>query len=106
MADTLKRLSGPTPLTTSAVTQYTTPAATTTAVRSIHVANESGSAATFTLSLGTDGAGKRLFPAMSIAANSVLDWTGNIVLNAGEILQALSGTGAALTLVISGVEET
>lgn len=106
MADTLKRLSGPTLLTTSAVTQYTVPGSTTATVRSIHVANETGTAATFTLSLGTDGAGKRLFKDVSVPANGVLDWSGTVILAAAEVLQALAGTGSALTLTVSGVEST
>jgi hypothetical protein len=86
MADTAKRLAGPTVL------------------RNIHVSNETGSAATLTLSIGTDAAGKRLYTALSIPANSTLDWSGFIVLAAAEILQAFSGTASALTLTISGVE--
>jgi len=104
MADTAKRLSGPTALTTSAVTQYTVPASTTTILRSIHAANETATVATFTLSIGTDGAGKRLFMALPIGGNDAFDWTGFIVLAAGEVLQALAGTAAAITLTTSGVE--
>lgn len=106
MADTLKRLAGPTLLTASAATVYTVPALTTTVVRNIHVCNETGTAATFTLALGTDGAGKRLYKAVSIPANDSLDVGLSLVLGAAEILQAYSGTASALTLVISGVEST
>jgi hypothetical protein len=106
MADTQKRLSGPTLLTASAATQYTVPAATSAILRSIHVANETATAATFTMSIGTDGAGKRLFMGCSVAANDVLDWSGFIVLNTAEVVQALSGTASALTLTTSGVEVT
>ncbi len=104
MADTAKRLSGPTLLTGAAVTQYTVPASTTAILRNIHVCNETGTAATFTMSIGTDGAGKRLFMGYSVAANDVLDWSGFEVLVAAEIIQAFSGTASALTLTISGVE--
>lgn len=104
MADTAKRLSGPALLTGSAATVYTVPASTTTILRSIHVSNETGTAATLTLSIGTDAAGKRLFTAFSVAANDVLDWSGFIVMTAAEILQAFSGTASALTLTTSGVE--
>jgi len=102
--DTAKRLAGPTLLTGTAATVYTVPAATTATLRNIHVSNETGSAATFTLSIGTDAAGKRLFTAISIGANSSLDWSGFIILTAAEILQAFSGTASALTLTISGIE--
>lgn len=106
MADTAKRLSGPAALTASAVTQYTVPALTTTILRSIHVANETATAATVTISIGTDGAGKRIFYQTSVPANGILDWSGFIVLATTEIIQALSGTASALTLAISGVETT
>ena len=102
--DTAKRLSGPALLTGSAATVYTVPASTTTVLRNIHVCNETGTAATLTMSIGTDGAGKRLFMGFSVAANDVLDWSGAIVMAAAEVIQAFSGTASALTLVVSGVE--
>jgi hypothetical protein len=104
MADVAKRLSGPTALTTGAVTQYTVPGATTAILRSIHVANESGALADFTLSIGTDGAGKRLFKNQDVPTKGSFDWSGFIVLAAGEVVQALASAGTALTLTISGVE--
>lgn len=106
MADTQKRLSGPALLTASPATVYTVPAATSTILRSIHVSNETGTAATLTMSVGTDAAGKRLFTAYPVAANDVLDWSGFIVLNTAEIVQAFSATASALTLTTSGVEIT
>lgn len=104
MADVAKRLAGPSLLTGTAATVYTVPGATATILRSIHVSNETGSTATFTLSIGTDAAGKRLFTAVDIPTKGSLDWSGFIVLNAAEVLQAFSGTASALTLVVSGVE--
>ena len=104
MADTAKRLSGPTALTTSAATQYTVPGSTKAILRSIHVANESATERTFTLSIGTDGAGKRLFKDVPVAAGDSFDWSGFIVLDAAEVIQALASANTALTLTISGVE--
>jgi hypothetical protein len=104
MADTAKRVAGPTLLTATAATVYTVPASTTTTLRNIHVSNETATAATLTMSIGTDGAGKRLFTGFTVAANDVVDWSGFIVLAAGELLQAFSGTASALTLTVSGVE--
>jgi hypothetical protein len=104
MADTAKRLSGPALLTAAAATQYTVPASTTTTLRNIHVSNETATAATFTMSIGTDAAGKRLFTALSIPGNQAFDWSGFIVMAAAEIIQAFSGTASALTLTVSGVE--
>jgi hypothetical protein len=104
VADTAKRVAGPTLLTATAATVYTVPASTTTTLRNIHVSNETASAATFTMSIGTDAAGKRLFTALSIPGNQVFDWSGFIVLAAAELIQAFSGTASALTLTVSGVE--
>lgn len=104
MADTLKRLAGPTALTNAAATVYTVPASVTGTVRNIHVANESASTATFTMSVGTDGAGKRFFYQINVPPNNAFDWSGVLVLATGEVLQAYSGTASVLTLIISGVE--
>lgn len=104
MADVLRRVAGPVLLPANATTVYTVPAATTTAVRAIHVANESAAAATFTLSIGVDAAGKRFFYQQSVDPGTSFDWTGNLVLAAGEVLQASGAAAAALTLTLSGVE--
>ncbi len=104
MADTAKRLSGPTALTTSAATQYTVPGSTKAVLRSLHVANESGSSADFTASIGTDGAGKRLFKNVPVGVGDSFDWSGFIVLDAAEVVQALASAGTALTLTLSGIE--
>lgn len=107
MADTLKRLAGPIALAGAAATVYTAPTATTTVVRAIHVTNETGASATFTLSVGADGANKRLFFAVPVANGSAgFDWTGTLVLAANEVVQAYSNTASALTLTMSGVEAT
>jgi len=105
MADTAKRLVGPVPLTTTpATTVYTVPPSTTTILRSVHVNNESAATATFTLSIGTDGAGKRLWSAVDVPTKESFDWSGFIVMTAAEIIQSSAGTATALTLTISGVE--
>ncbi|MGH9892808.1 MAG: hypothetical protein ACREA0_12620 [bacterium] len=106
MARTAKRLSGPALVTNIAATKYTVPATTKTVVRHIHVQNPSGSAVTFTLSIGTDAAAARIFDAYSIAAGTVLDHFGIYVLEAAEIIQALAGTTNILTLTIDGDEIT
>lgn len=106
MADTLKRLSGPAALTTSAAAQYTVPGSTKAVVRNVHVCNESGSAATVTVSIGTDGAGKRILKGFSVPANGVYDWSGSLVLDAAEVVQALASANTSLTLTISGLEVT
>lgn len=102
--DTLKRLAGPVALPSSSATQYTVPAATTTTVVAIHVANESGAQQTFTLSVGTDGAGKRFFYQVGVGANDFFDWSGTLVLNATDVVQAFASASTTLTLTMTGVE--
>mgnify|MGYP000243344137 CR=1 FL=1 len=106
MADALKRLVGPTFLGTSAATVYTVPALTTAVMRDVCVCNETGSAATFTLSIGSDAGGTRLYKSVNIPANSTFQRTGNIPLATGEFLQAYSNSGTTLTLTIGGIEST
>lgn len=106
MGDLAKRLSGPSALTGSAVTQYTVPAATQTILRSIHVCNTSSSnLANLTMSIGADAAGTRIFATYAIPGGGTLDWNGFIVLNAGDTIQALTSSNT-LTLTMSGVEVT
>jgi hypothetical protein len=112
MARTPKRLAGPAQVSNAAATKYTVPAATKTVVRHIHVQNPSGSPATFTLSIGADAAGLRVFDAFSVPAAaagvvaSVIDWFCYYVLEATEVIQAFSGTNNVLVLTIDGDEIT
>jgi len=98
------RLAGPAQVSNAAATKYTVPALTKTIVRHIHVQNPSGSAVTFTMSIGADAAATRIFDAYSIAANSVFDHYCYYVLSTTEIIQALAGTNNILTLTIDGDE--
>jgi hypothetical protein len=106
MAKTPLRFSGPAQLTGTAATQYTTPSATKSIVRHIHVSNPSGSAVTLTISIGTDAAAKRVFDAFSVAAGTVLDHFCYYVLETTEIIQAFAGTASVLVLTIDGDQLT
>lgn len=106
MPRTPKRLYGPALVTNAAATKYTVPATTKTILRHIHVQNPTGSAVTFTLSIGADAAATRVFDAFSIAAGQVLDHMCYYTLEAAEIVQALAGTTNVLTLTIGGDEYT
>lgn len=106
MSDTAKRLVGPTLLTDSEVTLYTVPASTQAIIRSIHVANTSGSAATLKLSIGADAPDRELWADLPIAANSVYDWNGFLVMEAAETLRGQSGTTNVLAITVNGVEVT
>lgn len=99
-----KRLAGPAQVSNAAATKYTVPSTTKTVVKHIHVQNPSASAVTFTLSIGADAAGTRLFDAYSIAAGSQVDFWGPYTLEAAEVIQAFAGTNNILTLTIDGEE--
>ena len=103
MPQTPKRLAGPAQVSNSAATKYTSPA-TGAIVREIHVSNPSGSPVDFTLSVGTDAAGTRLYDGLSIPADSVRTFYHYIVLGNAEIIQAFAGTNNILTLTLDGVE--
>jgi hypothetical protein len=106
MADTAKRLVGPSLLTASEQTLYTVPAATTAILRGLRVANNSTSTVTLTVSIGADAAGTRLYSSFDLLAKSVHDWSGFLVLAAGETLRGYAGTANQLVISVSGVEVT
>lgn len=100
-----KRMAGPAQVSNAAATKYTVAANRRGIIRHIHVQNPSGAAVTFTMSVGADAAGTRIFDAYSIAAGAILDHFCYYVLEAAEIIQALAGTNNILTLTIDGDEE-
>ena len=112
MARTPLRLAGPAQVANSATTIYTVPASTKTIVRHIHVQNPSGSPVTFTLSIGTDAAAKRIFDAFSIPAAaagvtaSVIDHWCYYVLEAADVIQVNSGSNNVLVIVMDGDQLT
>lgn len=96
------RFNGPALVTNAAATKYTVPAGAVAIVQHIHVQNPSGAAVTFTMSIGTDAAGTRIYDAYSIAAGAVLDVFCKYVVSAAEIIQAFAGTTNVLTLTLDG----
>ena len=100
MARTPSRIAGPALVSNAAATKYTVPGATTALVRSIHVQNPSASPVDFTLSIGADAAGTRLYDALAIAADSQKTFWCYHALAAAEIIQAFAGTNNILTLTI------
>ncbi len=99
-----KRLHGPAQVSNAAATKYTVPSVTKTIVRHIHIQNPTAGSVTFTMSIGADAAGTRLFDAYSIGSVSVIDHFCYYVLEATEIIQAFSGTNNVLVLTIDGEE--
>ena len=108
MSDASGRIYGPAQPGTSNATLYTVPAVTTVVVRSIHVCNNTASAATISLAInGTAATAANCWlSALSIPANSVFDWSGFMHLSAADTIQGLQGTASALTVIISGVLTT
>lgn len=104
MARVATRMAGPAQVFNSAATKYTVPSARLGIIRHIHVQNPSGAPVTFTLSIGADAAGTRLFDAYSLSAGQILDHFCYYVLTAAEIIQAFAGTNNVLTLTIDGDE--
>jgi hypothetical protein len=102
MARTPSRLAGPALVSNAAATKYTVPGSTTALVRSIHVSNPSASAVDFTLSIGADAAGTRLYDAYAIPADTAKTFWSYHVLQAAEIIQAFAGTNNILTLTLDG----
>lgn len=110
MARIPKRLYGPAQIATGPTTVYTVPALTKTIIRQIHLSNPSGSPVTFTLSVGADAAGTRLWQTYSIPAaaagvtDSVRDIFMYLVVDAAEIVTLSAGTNNILVIVITGDE--
>ncbi len=102
------RLAGPALLTNAAATKYTVPASTKTILRWIHVENPSAAAVSFTLSIGVDAAGTRLFdaifiPAVTDISKGIFDYFCNLPLEAAEIVQAWAPSATnVMTLTLEG----
>lgn len=117
MADTLKRMYFGQPGTASA-TLYTAPGTASSVsaavVRTIHVANTSLNASTFTLGLGgtatlgsggtADIAANQIISTFTVPAYGLFVENVSILMNQGEILTGKQSTTGSLTMIISGVE--
>lgn len=95
-------------ITTGAgTTIYTVPTGVRTEVLDINVANTTSGALTAGIYLvpvgGTAGTTNALFPTISIAAYTLVQWSGIQILNAGDFIQGI-GSGAGITVNISGDE--
>ena len=106
MAGIIKRIAGPAYLAAAAANIYTPPASTIyTVIRHIHIANRTGSPATFSLFVGTTGgsaAGTELFGAQSLPANSSYDYYCAKRMDSTDFLTGLSGTASALVITVEG----
>jgi hypothetical protein len=87
-------------LTDSAATVFTSSG--DSLVEMIHLYNQHSSAVTFTLSVGTDAAGTRLWDSYPIPADKDVKLRLYLALADGEVLQAYSGTDAVLNISVDG----
>lgn len=99
-------------LTAAVVTYYTTPAAAKTRIDAFSVVNYSASPATFSIWLvptgGTAGDTNLLVKDRSIAAGAsgrILEAIGQW-LSGGGTIQMSASAGAAVTVTVSGIEQT
>jgi hypothetical protein len=98
------RLAGPALVSNAAATKYTVPASRIAVIQHIHVYNPSAANVPFTMSIGADAAGTRIFDAYTIGPFQPFDHYCKYTLVAAEILQAFAGTSNILTLTINGDE--
>lgn len=101
MAYLEKKLYNGTPGTTS-TTLYTVPASTTTIVKEILVCNTTSSPATITVTADATP----ILSGVTVPANDILAVELSVVLETTDVLAALQGTAAALTVYASGIEVT
>lgn len=110
MALVQKRLVGPSELTTSTVTVYTTPSDTTTIVKEFLFSNKTGSARTITLRVVPSGATESnihdIFSSINVNANETLSFACSIVLNTGDKLASFASANTAVNITANGYEES
>jgi hypothetical protein len=102
---TPQRLAGPQQLTSAAATIYTCPADTITVIKRIRLSNPSGNERTFTISIGADAAGTRIYSGVSIPAGSGKDIWGPFTLEEADILQAFADANSAVVIEVDGTEQ-
>lgn len=100
-----KCVHGPAHLGAVAATLYTVPVGRVLQVRNIHVCNETAGDLTFTLSIGLDAAGTRVFAGEMVNSESTYDSFAPFTLVAGQVIQASASVAASLTITINGEEE-
>jgi hypothetical protein len=95
-----RRFAGPLRLGTSPTTLLTSTGRSL--IEMIHLSNPSGSPVDFTLSIGDDAAGTRIYDGYSIPADTERKLRQLFVLENGETVQAFAGTDAVLDISVDG----
>lgn len=103
----MKKLGQGAVTTGSGTLLYTVPTGFKTEVMDICISNTSSSPISFILCLvpsgGSPGTSNRMFPNVSIPANTIVSWSGVQLLNDGDFIQGI-GSASGITVNISGEE--
>ena len=87
---------------TSNTTVYTSPAATTSILKSILVSEDSGNADTITVTLTSGASVFNLFKTKAVGSNTTIELLSQpLIIQENEILKAQAATGNRLHMVIS-----
>ena len=87
---------------TSNTTVYTSPAATTSIIKSILVSEDSGNADTITVTLTSGASVFNLFKTKAVGSNTTIELLSQpFIMQENEILKAQAATGNRLHMVIS-----
>ena len=87
---------------TSNTTVYTSPAATTSIIKSILVSEDSGNADTITVSLTSGASVFNLFKTKAVGSNTTIELLSQpLIMQENEILKAQAATGNRLHMVVS-----
>lgn len=103
----MKKLAQGAVTTGSGTLLYTVPTGYRTEITNIDVCNTTAGSLTFALHLApvgiAVGTSNMLFPTVTIAGNSMVQWTGTQLLNAGDFIQGI-GSASGITVNITGDE--
>lgn len=105
MAEITNRAYGPAHLAATATTLFSVAAGKRLTIRYIHVQNGDTVERTFTLSVGTDAAGTRIFDAVTVPARTAYMFPVGITLEPTETLQGSASIASKIVLVVNGVLE-
>ena len=87
---------------TSNTTVYTSPAATTSIIKSILVSEDSGNADTITVTLTSGASIFNLFKTKAVGSNTTIELLSQpLIIQENEILKAQAATGNRLHMVVS-----
>jgi hypothetical protein len=95
----LRRVHGPAAITAAAATKYTVPTGMKGTLRYVRYNNTSAGPVNFTLSIGADAAGTRLWDAVPVAAGDYIDWYPILSMVAAEIIQAFASVAQGVLTI-------